>query len=164
MAFSIKINRKKLEAISEVAQSLKQNVIDRQTARDVGVGVTDKMKSLIEKGISPIKGNGRFPGYKNPDKYPGDRKPKRPVNLWLSGDFISSLDAKEFPAKHGYVTEIFYKGDQDKKESGHREGVNGQPKRPTIPQGDEQFVVAIQRIITTIFKERIAFLLNKIRK
>lgn len=46
---------------------------------------------LIERGISPVYGERRFIGYKNPKKYPGKIKPARPVDLKLSGDLHSGI-------------------------------------------------------------------------
>lgn len=160
MGFRVKINKKKLDALLKACEEMDINLVNKNTATDVGVGVTSKMLDLIAKGTSPIKGAGRFPGYKNPAKYPGDLKAKRPVNLLLSGDFLKALDYDVNTFKHGYNTTIYYKGDEDKKESGHREGVHGQPKRPTIPVKGEEFVVVIQRIVSKIFKDRINQLLK----
>ena len=58
--------------------------IDRDTAEKVGEDIVDDMKRLIATGQSPIKGNGRFPAYKDPKKYPGKRKSRSPVNLALA--------------------------------------------------------------------------------
>lgn len=160
MGLRIKINKKRLDAVLKACDEFKTELVDKPTAGVIGAQVTNKMLDLIAKGTSPIKGNGRFPGYKDPKKYPGDLKAKRPVNLWLSGDFLSSLTFITEPAKYGYATTIFYKGEEDKKESGHRVGVHGQPKRPTIPVKGEEFVVVIQRIVSKIFKERINQLLK----
>jgi hypothetical protein len=164
MSLKVKITGKKLKSFIEGVSELKEEAIDKKTATRIGIGVTSKMLDFISKGISPIQGAGRFPAYKNPKKYPGDLKAKRPVNLYLSGDFLKSLDYREIKTSSGYATEIFYIGEESKKEQGHREGAHGQPKRPTIPQGREEFVVAIQRIITNLFKDRIAEVIKKFSK
>lgn len=41
-----------------------QRSLDRKVAKEIGGVVIDAMLDLIEKGISPIEGAGRFPGYK----------------------------------------------------------------------------------------------------
>lgn len=70
------------------------------------------------------------------------QKKERPVNLTLSGAFLKMLKVKT--TKDGF--EIgFYDSLSIKKEMGHREGVNGQPSRPIIPQDGEQFSSSIYR-------------------
>lgn len=105
----------------------------------------DGMKDLISKGISPVKQIGRMPAYKKPESYP-DRmrrkfpaKRRRPVNLLLSGEFLKDLT---FIVKRDSVQKVRFGFFQQKsilKERGHREGAGGQPKRPIIPNENEQF-------------------------
>lgn len=209
MSIKLRVNQRHLEKTLKIIETLKADVIDRNTAKNVGEEVTDTMVKLISKGVSPIKGVGRFPEYKVnqkvsqalsdkgvnagnfhgkhekrlanrhnkrvkqdaqknqypysvQDKYPNKRI--RPVNLKLSGDMLANLVFRVVRAATGYAVDIFYDGDEDKKEQGHREGVNGQPKRPSLPSvKGEEFVVAIERIYSRIFRERIASLLKKFR-
>jgi hypothetical protein len=152
-----------LEKLKTKLQGLKKPV-DQATANQVGKEVVAEMKSMISKGISPIFGNGRFPTYKNPKRYPGDIKSRTPVNLKLTGDFQDSLRFTTFVNPSGFGTRVGYDGDKEQlKEQGHREGVNGQPKRPTIPNQDsgERFASRIELIYTRIYKRRIADLLKK---
>ena len=116
--------------------------------------VRDTMLDLISKGISPIGNNKRFPAYKNPTNYP-DRarsqfpgKRRRPVNLFLSGDFLGSflvgfLNPKprgKNDNRTGLEISLGFKSNRSKlKERGHREGAGGQPRRPIIPEGNETF-------------------------
>lgn len=124
-----------------------RNPLTREEASKMGTRMVMVMKDLISKGISPIRGKGKFPRYKNPDKYPGDRKNHSPVNLKLSGDFLNNLLSKVVTlGPNKFAVEIGYRDDdQAIKERGHREGANGQPKRPTIPnpKGREQFAESI---------------------
>ncbi len=118
--------------------------------------VVSEMLSLIGSGKSPIAGKGKFPKYKNPKKYPGKKKPHSPVNLELTGQFLSSLDSRVFKKGKGWGVEIGYTNDlAAKKEQGHREGANGQPKRPTIPKGKQTFAKPIQSVINEIVLEHI---------
>ena len=95
------------------------------------------------------------------DKYPG-KKP-RPVNLFLSGAFLSSLKANITGAAGNVGIEIgFFPGSKDAegveaylKEQGHREGANTQPERPIIPIGTEDFAQTIQNSIWKIIEEAI---------
>lgn len=165
---SIKINNKQVEALRKKLRSLKVP-IDKATATALGRDVVDEMKSLISKGISPISG-GRFPGYLHqgdPKRYPATApkeygKKQRPVNLKLSGDFQDDLDFKLQSTKSGIATIIGYFTESEAlKEQGHREGVKGQPKRPTIPTTQEGFSQRIQRIISRLYRERIRDLIKK---
>jgi hypothetical protein len=158
MAFVGKITGTSLDTIAKRLEGLKKP-ITRKDAEEVGDGVVTEMKNLITKGVSPIEGNGRFEGYKNPKKYPGKRKPKTPVNLTLSGDFLDALSYSTVQSPSGYGTKIFYQGSKEnKKEEGHREGANGQKKRPTIPLNGETFAARIQRVFAEIYNKRINIL------
>lgn len=105
-----------------------------QDAENVGKAVVTVMKSEIAAGKSPIAGKGSFPAYKHPDRYPGKRKAHSPVNLNLTGRFMGSLTYSVSNSQNGPITNIGYRDASSvKKEQGHREGANRQPKRPTIP-------------------------------
>lgn len=147
-------------------------------AAKMGEEVVITMKEMISKGISPIREVGRFPAYKHQrvkGKYPANQKnnypdkKQRPVNLTLSGEFLSALSSRiiknnakgKFPVEVGYILKNKGKVSASKKEEGHREGVNGQPKRPTIPQGDEQFAAKLQKIIFGAYRESYKRYVNK---
>ena len=120
----------------------------------LAITIIKEMKSMISKGISPIKGNKRFARYKNPERYPEGvrgsfpKKRKRPVNLTLSGDFLKMLKFKSKTGRKPKIEIGFYDKLSKKKEQGHREGAGGQPKRPIIPKGKgESYAV---RIVTEV--------------
>lgn len=129
----------------------------------------DEMIESMRKGISPIDRNGRFPAYKNPTRYPDGvrdlfpNKRRRPVNLFLSGDFYKNLKFKivgdarfKFGSQRGPEIEVgYFDRENALKEEGHREGAGGQPKRPTIPQSGEAFS---RKIIDRITKKLVDFL------
>lgn len=142
-------------------------------ARSIASFIEKKMKDLISKGISPIFGSGRFEGYaaqRKKDKkkkfYPDSvkkdfpSKRRRPVNLFLSGEFLKSL--KAYPGSVGKIF-IGYTTKYGKKlESGHREGVNSQPKRPTIPEKpNERFAQPILSGIIKMFRDSFSDELKK---
>lgn len=145
----------------------------KKEAQELGDDVVFQMKQLIAKGISPIRSVGRFPAYKGAGKkgrypqsvqsrYPGKRD--RPVNLKLSGEFLNDLTFKVKPGtagKHASVEIGYYTRSEQDKERSHRDGTNGQPKRPTIPQGSEQFAVTIQRTILNRLREAITKAVKK---
>ena len=125
--FSIDIKASIFKRIENEFKNLPREV-DKKTADAVGRAPIKEMKDQISKGISPIReGPKRFPAYKNPKKYPGKRKGKRPVNLKLTGDFLRSLSFKALQGGKGYITRIFFDdsdGLSDLKEQGHREGAS----------------------------------------
>lgn len=163
--FKITFDSKKLREI-KLKFLLLQSPINQETARNLGKDVVDEIRDLTAKGISSVRGgvaNNRMPGYKNPERYPGKRKSPRPVNLRLTGEMMRALTYKIAQDIAGYKTTIYYKDDlSDKKESGHREGVNGQPKRPTLPitAKGEDFASRIMRIINNYYRARIREILK----
>lgn len=133
-------------------------------SKRIGQYVIDEMRSLIESGVSPIVGagfTGRFPGYKNPAKYPGTRKSSSPVNLRLSGQQLGALGSRVSSSKGGNASVVVGYNDSlaKKKEQGHREGVNSQPKRPTIP--DTSQGETFHQSIVQGFYERVRQLVRK---
>ncbi len=117
--------------------------LSQAESKEAGKITIEGMKRMIAVGLSPIAGNGRFPGYKKPEKYPGKRKNKRPVNLYLSGDFLGSLESKNIKTTKGYQPSIGFRDKKSRdKEQGHREGANTQPKRPIIPDTDRNELIA----------------------
>lgn len=82
---------------------------------------------------------------------------RRPVpNLRLTGEFMKGLNfSVEGNNKKGYRTVVGYNEEQSKKERGHREGANGQAKRPTIPKGKERFIKPIQDKIVKAYEDAI---------
>lgn len=137
--------------------------LTRKEAQEVGEAVVSAMKSAIASGQSPIAGYGRFPAYKNPDRYPGKKKPHTPVNLKLTGQFLDSLTYEVLADRtgQGFNVLFFYRGtDQNIKEVGHRRGANGQPKRPTIPdtRAGERFSRLVEdaylKVASQVFRRR----------
>lgn len=153
---------KGLESIVKLADE----AVDKRTADVIGQTIVNEMKNLISKGTSPIKGNKRFPAYlatkrgKDEKKrgYPYNKQSKypskgtRPVNLTLSGEFLSNLQHRSERKGKSYDVKVGFR-DQESidKELGHRTGANGQPKRPIIPTTDEEFAKVIQVQVERIF-------------
>lgn len=141
----------------ETKLSLIGSQMDRATATEVGKSIVENIKDMTAAGASPIAGNGKFPAYKHPDKYPGSRKSKSPVNLRLSGDFMDSLRSQTVSlGNDAYGVQITYGAGESVKERGHRDGANSQPKRPTLPQGKESFAQKIKDAYTKIIQDRIS--------
>lgn len=189
MAYRITSDQKKIAALKKKLEQLKAP-IDRATAMELGKALVDEMLDLISKGISTVEGTGRMPAYKAQAKsnalrkagnkagakaaktgYPYSVKSKypdkrdRPVNLKLSGAFLKDLWFQISSDKDGFFPEIGYgpnKGSLSwKKESGHAEGVNGQPERPTIPENQSKFAQRLKTIISSLYRKRVRELANK---
>lgn len=192
----LKINMKALKKIEDKLTG----AIDKGTLGQIGEAIKEEMLLDVSKGISPIKGIGRYDAYlaageinqlrkqakqarsdskrftnyfsrgklkatanrlnKSADKiqdtsnrYPYNqqgrkwKKKPRPVNLELSGEFLKALRvwitgsgskaAVHVGFRSGTGKTPGTKADAPTKERGHREGTNGQPKRPMIPVGEE---------------------------
>lgn len=169
-----KVKRDVLSSVTLVGNGVLQQ-LSRADMLEIGDAVVEEMKNLISKGISPIAGNGRFPEYKGAKakkeankgrrkksklsfstsypfsvqrKFPG--KKERPVNLFLTGKQMKGLLAKALKGRFevGYFDTLSID-----KESGHRDGVNGQPRRPTIPSDREDFSPSIYRIINAVLSD-----------
>lgn len=121
---------------------IRKVVSDRRVKEDAGALLIKEMKDHIASGISPVRGERRFVGYKDPKKYPGDQKSKRPVNLYLSGDMLAAL--KFYPLANTSF-QIAIKGEQGVKARAHNDG-KGVPRRHFMPtEQGEQFTVSIVR-------------------
>ena len=170
MAFTIKASLDKAAAknIANKLEDLKRPM-DSASARQLGKDVVAEMKALISKGISPLRGEGRFPSYKNPkDGYPASVRHKypdkrtTPVNLYLTGKFLAALKSKVTTIKNSYAIEVgFFDSKEAIKEQGHREGANTQPKRPIIPNSGEQFAQRIQDIILKTVRDVVAKIIKQ---
>lgn len=92
--------------------------------------------------------NNRYPFTAEAKRW--GKKP-RPVNLRLSGDFLTSLEHVVTKTAEGVGLEIgFWDPLSIDKEQGHREGANTQPERPIIPIDREEFA---QTILNAVFKK-----------
>jgi hypothetical protein len=158
--FKARIDKAATEKIVKKLGGVK-DIIKKNDADAIGRNCVSAMLKQISQGTSPVQGWGRFPRYKDKNKYPGpsrlkDGKKYTPVNLRLTGQFLESLDYKVHKGKGGYYVSIGY-GNRtaQKKEQGHREGANGQPVRPTIPQDGETFSRVIQEEYLSIIEEAV---------
>jgi len=175
--FKAEVDTKALESIKKKTKQLKKPVT-RDFARQIGRVIVKEMKRIIKRGVNPIKGWGKFPAYRG--KYrkqiqkkgyvnvDGERVSKklRPVNLKLTGKFLSTLTSKAEPDKTGFSAVVRYKTDlSEKKEDGHRTGHNEQAERPTIPQKKlrEDFQKSISDKYIRLFNKAIKRVTDKKR-
>ncbi len=150
--------------MSRIETSLKDPAFLRRVNQEV---VEDQIKTSIARGLSPVKGQGRFEKYKDKDKYPGKKKGSRPVNLFLSGDMLSWYKAelvrlgvsigivksapKDIKVRARANNEgVVYDGDNEDIE--HPFAI---PPRRFIPLTGEEYNVTIMRKIKNIFADQI---------
>ena len=90
------------------------------------------------------------------EEYKKGEKKARPVNLWLTGKFLTSLTYGVGKAGGAMRIAIgFFDPKEAIKEKGHREGANGQAKRPIIPRPSERFNQTIRLDIMRLLKDAV---------
>lgn len=148
---------KEYKSISSVRENRSQARTLKRTIRNIGSSSSANLIRLkrkqaqLKKTASKLK--KQYP-YSVQKQFPS-KKP-RPVNLFLSGDFLSNLTYSIADKGKKKLISIGFLDDLSaKKEQGHREGVNGQPSRPTIPKGSESFAQIIKLDIMKIMKDAI---------
>jgi len=128
-------------------ESLKLKLFIKQGGRE---------KSKSESALTALKNRKYYPDSVAAD-FPN--KKRRPVNLYLSGDFLDNLGEIKKDRKLGknFNVSMGFKGKFADYELGHREQHNGQGFRPIIPakEGDETFVVTIQKLYLDLIRQAI---------
>lgn len=132
--------------------------VDDSLTDDIGAAIRDGMKEAMSVGLSPVEGVGRFEAYKNPDKYPGGKKPKRPVNLFLSGALYKSIEW--YRSGRTVVVGIFDSKVAEYAKA-HQDGTDHMARRQIFPEAGESFLVSIQRKILALYTERMSDIINK---
>lgn len=134
-------------------------LFDNRFKREVASELIEMIKDFLSKGISPVRGNRKFPSYKNPEKYPAGQKPKTPVNLELSSDM---LNAMTYWFIRDSIRIGFKDEDQHDKAKTHQYGLNGVPQRPILPveEGDE-LAISIMQELRRIYSEKLIDIIKK---
>lgn len=155
---ALKANMATLKNIGEIE-------FTQKLGNEIGSAIVEQVKDQLSKGISPVKEEGRFAGYKKSyvdaiqkGRYPG--KSVRPVNLKLSGDLINSLDYTARGLKNAIEVKINFYGQEDK-EDWLRSNPTHAASRKALPRGSEGFNVSIQKTIKDLVNEFIINLLKK---
>lgn len=116
----------------------------------------------LRGGKRAAKGSG-YP-YNTPQYRAGTKRP-RPVNLYLTGDFLRALALSVKTVADRALVEIgWWDPKQAIKEKGHREGAGGQPKRPTLPGRGERWAQVIQLDIMKVLREAVSKAAKSARK
>jgi len=149
-----------------------RNTVDADFVNNMQRGVIDgEIKRLIAGGVSPtrnVEGVRRFKKYKDEKKYPGTKKAKRPVNLWLSGVLLSWYKAVRVSGVRISLG-IPTNAPQDVKDRAiaNNEGTTNSKgevaiaARRFIPLPGETFAVSVIRRMKSLYARRIKSLLSK---
>lgn len=149
-----------------------RNTVDETFISDMQREVVDgEIKRLIAAGVSPVQsveGGRRFAGYKDPDKYPGKRKSKRPVSLWLSGVMLSWYKAVKVNGTRfrlGIPTnapeDVKVRAIANNEGTTNDQGQVAIAARRFIPKPGENFNISVLRKIKNLYAKRIKTLLLK---
>ncbi len=165
MGFKVVVNTDKIKRL----QGILGEPMNKSTANLVGKELVKLIRGSALKGFSPIAGKGKFPSYKpsykraiQSGRFPG--KSVTPVNLKVSGDFLSSLKQKVTGSRAQRKIILFFTERlSDLKEKGHRKGANSQKKRPLLPLGNEKFNRAINRTLLEIVVAKLNSRLQRVR-
>lgn len=147
-----------------------KKTVDAQFIQDVQRDVVDgEIKRMIAGGTSPVDGyeDRRFPGYKDPKKYPGDKKAKRPANLNLTGAMLSFYKAVRVSGTR-LTLGISTDAPEDVKVRAVANNVGttndaGQPAiraRRFVPIKGETFRISVLRKLKNLYARRIRTLLS----
>ncbi len=137
-------------------------LLDAKTVDALGSAFHEKVQGMLDQGISPVRGQRRLERYKNPESYPGNKKPKRPVNLSLSGQMRSHMDYKQKDAQtieYGFLSgtpnEILELAGY------HQDGTPNMAARPLVPTKAEEWAVSIVRTLKEIYSLRLDSIIKK---
>jgi hypothetical protein len=152
----------------------------RATLRDFGASdreldvamqkiVDETIVPTIRRGLSPVRGARNLAKYKNPAKYPGDRKPKGKPNLTLTGKMLEWYRATRDGAAKGkarFLLGISGRAPADVlvRAKANNEGTDaGVPSRPFIPNFDrgEEYSVTITSAFKRAFADAVKRALGK---
>lgn len=156
---TIKFKNRFKEIFKSASERNLQNGMDQIVKNDI--------LALIDKGLSPVKGNRSFAKYKNPKKYPGKLKQSNKPNLKLTGEMLSNYKAKTSIRERLSVTVGIHKDASARSRllaGVHNNGDNPNiVMRPFVPkQSDgETFTARINSAVRKLFREIIREALKK---
>jgi len=135
------------------AKGVVKKLNDRKVQYKVAEVITSYAKRLIASGQSPLQGDGRYAKYLNEERYPGNRKPRRPVNLNLTGKMLRYL--KTWIGEGGILRYGFRAGDTPEdvmtRAKAHQDGTETIVARPMVPTHGRKFAVSIQKAIRDVY-------------
>lgn len=165
--FKVKVSSKFRAQLTQKINKLVTEEFVESIQREV---IDGEIKPLISAGVSPVKsfeGGRRFKGYKDPDRYPGKKKAKRPVSLWLTGQMLSFYKAKRISGKtvtlgidSNAPQEVKDKAVANNVGTTNSKGEIAIVARRFIPLSGETFTVSVVRKIKNLYARRIKDLLS----
>jgi hypothetical protein len=140
-------------------------IADESLGKEISRAVLKEIRDAVAKGNSPVAGWGKFAPYKNPDKYPGNQKSSRPVNLDLSGDMMKALTTEvRLDSKSRLVVEVGWFGAEEDIQVRARVHNSGErwdiKRRPVLPGKDDEWTERIKKIVLDLYSKRIARIMN----
>ncbi len=78
----------------DLNEVLRNNFSNKEWADQSQYVVDQMILTKIDRGISPVNGVRTFQKYKNPERYPGNKKQNNKPNLALTGSMLSHYDAR----------------------------------------------------------------------
>lgn len=160
--FKLKI---KVPRTVDIQTLLRNNLVDDALVSRVQAEVIEQtIKPLIASGTSPVEsyeGSRRFRKYKDTDSYPANRKPKSPVNLFLTGTMLTYYKAYAI-GKNILRMGIPSYAPEDVKTRAEANNVGTETiaARRFIPVQGETFKISVMRRLKNIYAEKIARLLS----
>jgi len=148
-----------------------RSTVDYNFINDMQTQVVDgEIKRLIAAGVSPVdslNGQRRFVGYKDPKKYPANKKAKRPVSLNLTGIMLSFYRAVRISGTRLYIgidtsapADVKVRAVANNVGTFTEDGKPGIPERRFIPLRGETFRISVLRKIKNLYARRISSLLS----
>ena len=149
---TIKLNRKIKKLIPDARSNF---------AIELKKAILKIIKDKIQSGVSPVKGQNRYPKYS--DAYAKKKGRKAPVDLTDKGDMLD--DMKVVQKKKGDITIEFVSAKERKKAFAHNNGKGNQPMRKMLPtKRGEKFKKGITDKITSAAKRAIRLAVKKFTK
>lgn len=136
---------------------------DPEVLSEVGQSIVTDAKAQILKGQSPVAGHGPFQKYKDPKKYPGGKKPSRPVNLKLTGEMLNDFTFRRVAA-HKILIGFDNRRKTAKIAGYHNEGTDVMAQRKFIPGPGESFTKQIMSAAIGILQKRLDLLIRQGKK
>lgn len=139
-----------------------QKTVSPAFVKTVNTEIVEEIKRKISIGSSPV--SGRFVAYTNPKRYPGKKKPAKPVNLYLSGVMLSWLKAfKQSTMTLGIGIPSSAPKEVKARALANNVGTKTIPARRFIPIKGETFALGILRKLNQIYTRRFKEVLNSRR-
>ncbi len=144
-----------------IAEQVK-GFINEDLVDSIGKTVVEDSIDAMSKGISPVEGARRYAEYKDTSKYPGGRKPNRPVNLFLTGALYRALTY----IREGKAVKFYFDDPKvDEYAQYLNDGTAHMEQRKILPtEKGEQFQVSIMRKVLAIYRARMDSIINKSNK